>query len=1064
MRKLLAILFLLTTPALPQNAIYIFPPSPRTPVGGIQSIAAVVTGNANKTVNWSANCGKLIGSGNTIGLKSTSTGTCTVTATMAADGTKSATSKVTFEEIRKDLQAAGIHPRIGLTPEDVADLRTKTTARNPVWAHGLSVFFAGRQAYYDAKFCWTGRNCGTVGPMGALNSVGWIDPSNSFTANGGGLYELDTALYALMALIDPTTSNRATWAAHAHDMSMWEMYEICYNAATGKGPCVARNYDVRFAPFIGSQFILNNRSQTNTLPQLQAIDWNYSSFSSADKAVIAQVGHIWGKQTTGAYFYDATDGLNEHVNPIGAYNTPAIINTAVSAEEGGSNNFSLGHWQAMTAVGLLLDPADDPPMPSCAPTNNTICPADGSAKTVGAYAVYAVKGWLYRLYANFEDQHIVNSAYGLSDPYLCPDLLTGKINCTGSMSGGFPGEGTGYGSLSMSMMFPTTYALYTAGKLNPAIDPQASFISSAYWDKLAVSWVDMLYPDQIGHNAGRYTQFGSDQNYTVGAQEGIVFNFMEVYDAKYGSTWRKNIDKWYQYNVLFGNSNEFFGRFMGADAVGGGNIPGGLFPAFTMEATSATNDGDFPDSWNYAPVQNQYDPRNLSTLPLDFENLSSKGGFYRYYGRSNWTTTATQFQFGCHTSEQSHATPACGRFDFLRNGEPLTTALGGTSNNDGAAQAPEHQNLPGYQWNPAFDCADASFDATVCAQGGMIDVGLGRFSNTVLATSSDSAYYYGATDASGAYVVTFNECRYCAAAANVTLSQREVLWLKPDQIFIYDRANTKSSSSFKRFYLDLQTSPSIAGNQATMTSTKGQKLFVTVLLPASPSLSASALDTQHQPGAPVTTLLTSKGGTASVTRMLHVIEGKDAGPASPTRLVQSSAGTKFDGGSIGSTIVMFKRTLADPFASTTYAASGATKHYITGLARNWSYTISAAGAPASATTDSGGLLTFSAAGTGNVTVSGNAPSPAPDEHAAFPDQAAKSGHIDRRGVRWIGAALLMATFLCLIYILTSATGSKRFLRHEALRNRPLGALLSRRATSRFARSLGSRLTSFPKNP
>jgi hypothetical protein len=104
-------------------------------------------------------------------------------------------------------------------------------------------------------------------------------------------------------------------------------------------------------------------------------------------------------------------------------------------------------------------------------------------------------------------------------------------------------------------------------------------------------------------------------------------------------------------------------------------------------------------------------------------------------------------------------------------------------------------------------------------------------------------------------------------------------------------------------------------------------------------------------------------------RMLHVIEGRDSGSASMTALVQSSAGTKYDGGIVGDTIVMFKRTLTDQFSSMTYAASGAKKHYVAGLAPNRMYSISAPGASASATTDSSGLLIFTASGTGNVTIS-----------------------------------------------------------------------------------------------
>lgn len=970
MKKLLFACVLLVSPVVAQNAIYVFPPAPRTPVGGIQSIAAVVTGNANKKVNWSSNCGKLIGDGNTIGLKNLMVGTCKVTATMAADPTKTASSEVTFEVVRKDLQAAGVHPRIGLTPSDVEDLRTKTVAKNLVWSQGLLVYFAGRQAYYDAKFCWTGKNCGPAGPIGTLNPEGWIDTSTSFAANGGGMFDSDAWLYASMSLIDPTEGNRAKWAAHARDMAMWEMNEICYNAYTGSGPCVARNYDNRFMPFIGSQFVMNNRSQTCTLTLIQTLDRIYSSLSAADKATIAKVGHLWGKQLTGANEYDITSGTNEHVIPIGAYNDVSIISGNAGEEEGGSNNFSLGHWQALTAIGLLLDPADDPPQPSCATTRTSICASDGSAQTVGAYAVYAVKGWLYRLYANFEDQHIVDYAYRLNDPFLCPDMnKNGSIPCTGSMSGGFVSEGTGYGGLSMSIMFPTLYALYTSGKLNPATDPQASFISSAYWDKLAVSWVHQLYPNVSGNDGGRYTQFGSDQDYAVGATEGVVFNDMEVYDAKYGSPWRKGIDKWYQYNILYGGVPDFFGRFLGVDPVGGGNIGGAQFPIFTMEATPVTSDGDFSRNPPHSPAQNAYDPRNTATLPVEFENLSSKGGFYRYYGRNNWSTTATQFQFGCNTSWQDHGMPSCGRIDFLRKGEPLTTALGGTSNNDLSAQAPQHQNIPGYQWNPSFDCNNASADVEICIEGGMADSAWGNGANVVLARSSSTGYYYAATDASNAYEATFNDNRWGRASANVTLSQREVVWLKPDQIFIYDRANTKSASSFKNFYLDLETSPAISGNQAVMTSTNGQKLFISVLLPTNPELSASTLDRKHQPNSPVTTLLTSKGGSASVTRMLHVLEGKDSGTASKAVLVQSSTGTKFDGGAVGNSIVMFKRTLTDAFTSTTYAVSGATRDYVTGLTPDATYTISAAGAPSSGVADSGGVLIFSSAGTGNVSIS-----------------------------------------------------------------------------------------------
>src|ERR1700761_1577461 len=167
------------SPLMAQNAIYVYPPAPYMPVGGSQSVTYIVTGNTNKTVNIAVANGtasgcSLIGSGNTRGVTSTSTGTCIVTGKMAADDTKTATSTVTFEPIRPDLQASSTHPRIGLTPDDVTSLRSKiagsdctaspTTCNQAFWL-GLNAYFQGIQSYYDQHFCWTGGNCGAPGPI-----------------------------------------------------------------------------------------------------------------------------------------------------------------------------------------------------------------------------------------------------------------------------------------------------------------------------------------------------------------------------------------------------------------------------------------------------------------------------------------------------------------------------------------------------------------------------------------------------------------------------------------------------------------------------------------------------------------------------------------------------------------------------------------------------------------------------------------------------------------------------------------------------------------------------------
>ncbi len=92
-----------------------------------------------------------------------------------------------------------------------------------------------------------------------------------------------------------------------------------------------------------------------------------------------------------------------------------------------------------------------------------------------------------------------------------------------------------------------------------------------------------------------------------------------------------------------------------------------------------------------------------------------------------------------------------------------------------------------------------------------------------------------------------------------------------------------------------------------------------------------------------------------------------------TSLVSSTSGQGFDGALVGSSLLMFMRNLAS-FTGVTYPASGATTDYVADLSPNTTYTISGAGAPGSATTDTAGVLTFICTGTGNITIgSGGTP-------------------------------------------------------------------------------------------
>jgi len=89
--------------------------------------------------------------------------------------------------------------------------------------------------------------------------------------------------------------------------------------------------------------------------------------------------------------------------------------------------------------------------------------------------------------------------------------------------------------------------------------------------------------------------------------------------------------------------------------------------------------------------------------------------------------------------------------------------------------------------------------------------------------------------------------------------------------------------------------------------------------------------------------------------------------------VQSTGGQNFDCGKVGASMVCFMRAWPATFTGVTYPASGATTQYVSDLTPNTVYTVAGTGAPSSATSDTAGVLTFAATGTGNITLGTPAP-------------------------------------------------------------------------------------------
>jgi hypothetical protein len=183
------------------------------------------------------------------------------------------------------------------------------------------------------------------------------------------------------------------------------------------------------------------------------------------------------------------------------------------------------------------------------------------------------------------------------------------------------------------------------------------------------------------------------------------------------------------------------------------------------------------------------------------------------------------------------------------------------------------------------------------------------------------------------------------AALDILHASRSILWLKPDYIVTYDRATSHTAGLFKRFNLALIGAPVVNGSVISTTTPGGQHLFISNLLPTGATFTGTAIGNALNPKAelePAThRLVLQDPANPTDVRFLNVLQGADASTtADPTALVQSTTGTPFDGALILDTVVMFKRDVATPFASVTYAVPATTAHhYVTGLAPATGYTV-----------------------------------------------------------------------------------------------------------------------------
>jgi hypothetical protein len=339
-------------------------------------------------------------------------------------------------------------------------------------------------------------------------------------------------------------------------------------------------------------------------------------------------------------------------------------------------------------------------------------------------------------------------------------------------------------------------------------------------------------------------------------------------------------------------------------------------------------------------------------------------GLNRILARTDWSPNATWFAFISTWNVIDHQWGDANSFSFYRGGEWLTKEWSGYGKNIGASDYQNNLSLE----NPPSGQYILSFNVEEGQHGGQYSYTSDGDPSVV--TSLQPGYVYAQGDATNRYNSTSHY------ATGIQHASRSILWLKPDIIVVYDRAASTTPNKYKRFYLNFATQPAIAANRATVTTAKGQKLYVTNLLPANavltgdkpPTIFQYEEDAQDEPMH--FRLRVEDPSNPQTVRFLNVLQGADPTAAPlPASLLQSSSGSAYQGVLVNHAAALFAVNLNQPFSGLTYTEpAGVTAQYVTGLTPGGGYTVTqqpggggvvvtvAPGGPTTA--DSAGVIRF----------------------------------------------------------------------------------------------------------
>ena len=515
----------------------------------------------------------------------------------------------------------------------------------------------------------------------------------------------------------------------------------------------------------------------------------------------------------------------------------------------------------------------------------------------------------------------------------------------GDLRGGLAAEGFEYGPQTTGYIAQTLLALHTAGVDSTSNGQQTKVPGNPYWDNAVNAFLHSVAPTSFVSTDPNYTYLGPLYQvawYGDGEKSGFapdyigLFGTMGAYDQlTKQSPERLAKMRWIAENVAPGGAKSLAFRASKSDFLIDLVL---YFMLFDPAAPAAA------------------DPRpSVPTSHID-------PGLGRMFARTDWGPTASWFTYALGWSHIDHQHSDGNSFALYRKGEWLTKERSGYGNNIACS---DYKNSLALENDAPDHNAPGEYTGIAWARGSQwkhTNDGPGN----IIAHTLAPKYVYALGDATTLYSSTYEKM------TDVTHASRSIVWLAPDRIVIYDRAASKTANRFKRFWLNLPAQGTVAGKTMTMQSGKGQRLFVSSLLPAASTMSVEAAEAlPAEPGVlePMKYRLRveASGGPTNV-RFLHVLQAADGGVAADaTSRVTSSAGTAYEGAAVNGVVVMFPVSITPPFASVTYTVPGGTvAQLVTGLTPGAGYAVAQNGATVTVTpgggtnADSGGVLVIGA--------------------------------------------------------------------------------------------------------